>query len=215
MNIREDFVRARSGREKAARRVEILDAAEALLRDSGNDRFAISTVAERVGVSKSTIFLYFSNKEELLLSLYTRATEAFFDRFKSRLHPGITPREYCEAFIDSALENPNMLVLRTMLASTIERAVSPASLIAAKQDVLHFGAAAAYETEFVLGLESGKGGILLKALINLTAGAAQADIMPFVDLDSVPEDVARLIRLGETRSSFLSGAELVLEGILA
>ena len=66
MNIREDFLRPRTDQENAARRTAILDAAEALLLESHNQRFSISSVAKRVGVSQSTIFLHF---RELSLNL--------------------------------------------------------------------------------------------------------------------------------------------------
>lgn len=212
MPIREDFQRARSEREKNARRTEILDAAETLLLDSGNERFAVSAVADKVGVSKSTVFLYFSNKEEMLLMLYTRTGNLLFDRFREKLRPGMSGRDFCEAFVDCALSNPTMLLLRQMLASTIERSVSVRSLIEGKREILRYKRTVAEDTERVLGLTPDKGGQLLQALTNLLAGTAQVDVNGYVDLNLMPDDVADLIRSGDTRKSFLEGAEFIFTG---
>ena len=51
--MREDFVRPRSERENAVRRAAILDAAEALVLETHNQRFSISDVAKRIGVSQA------------------------------------------------------------------------------------------------------------------------------------------------------------------
>jgi len=212
MSMREDFQRARSEGEKTARREEILDAAEALVRRAANDKFAISVLAERVGVSKSTIFLYFANKDELLLALYERALQTFFTRFRRSLVRGMTGREFCETFIDTVLVNPTLLILRAQLAHTIERGVRLDSMIAAKQNILTGGMACAAQIEDVLNLKAGNGLRVLMALINLAAGAAQADALPYVDMDVLPDDVAKLVQTAETRKVFLSGAEFVITG---
>lgn len=212
MSLREDFQRARSEHEKSARREEILDAAEQLVRGASNDKFAISTLAEKVGVSKSTIFLYFPNKDELLLALYERAFLAFLKRLRQSLVRGMSGRAFCEAFIDSALINPTMLILRAQLAHTIERSVQLDSMIAAKQKILKGGLVCAAQIEDVLNLKTGHGLRVLMALVNLVAGAVQADALPHVDMNAMPEDVANLIHAAETRNVFLSGAEFVITG---
>ena len=212
MPIREDFQRARSVREKEARRNEILDAAEDLLLKSGNERFAISALASQAGVSKSTVFLYFSNKEELLLALYERAFLRTFEQLDERLTPGMSGRAFCEAFIDSALDNPSMLMLRAQLARTIERNVAVESMVSVKQRILEHGTAVAGKMDKVLDLESGNGMRMLMALINLTAGAAQADSLPYVDENAMPEEIADLLQTVSTRNAFLSGAEFIFRG---
>ncbi len=53
-------------RRKAARPGELLDAALALFVEKGFAATRVEEVATRAGVSKGTLFLYFSSKEELL-----------------------------------------------------------------------------------------------------------------------------------------------------
>jgi AcrR family transcriptional regulator len=212
MPVRADFQRARNEREKSARRNEILDAADGLLLEAGNERFAISALAARVGVSKSTIFLYFANKEELLLALYARSFLRIVTQLGERLTPGMTGRAFCEAFVDCVMANPSMLLLRSQLASTIERNVTPEVMVATKTEILECGTALTNRVEAELGLQSGYGIRMQMALINLISGAAQADTSPYLDMESLPEDIADFFQVAETRKVFMSGAEFIFCG---
>ena len=212
MAIREDFRRARSEPEKEARRSEILDAAEALLLESGNERFAISALADSVGVSKSTVFLYFVNKEELLLALYERAFIRAFTQLGERLEPGMSGRACCEAFIDSLVGHPSVLILRSHLARTIERNVPLETVVSTKKRILDCANGASEKMDTVLDLESGRGKLMLMTLVNLAAGAVQVDSLPYVDEKAVPQEIAELMQMGSIRNIFLNGAELVFRG---
>jgi len=212
MTIREDFQRARTDREKEARRIGILDTAEDLLLKSGNERFAISELASQVGVSKSTVFLYFATKEELLLAIYERAFIRAFIQLGEKLVPGMSGRAFCEAFIDCMLDNPAMLVLRAQLARTIERNVPLDVMIEGKKRILERGTAVAVKLDEVMGLDDGMGLRMLMTLVNLTAGAAQADSLPYVDENHVPDEIAEFLHTVSIRNIFLSGAELVFKG---
>jgi AcrR family transcriptional regulator len=212
MAIREDFQRARSDLEKEARRCEILDAAEDLLLKSGNERFAISALAARVGVSKSTVFLYFGNKEEMLLAVYERAFIRAFTQLSESLTDGMSGRAFSQAFIDSLIAYPSMLILRAQLARTIERNVALESMVSSKQRILACGQAVSVKMDRVMHLETGCGMRMLMALINLTAGAVQVDSLPYVDPDALPEDIAELLQTVSIRNIFMSGAELIFCG---
>jgi AcrR family transcriptional regulator len=212
MAIREDFQRARTDLEKQTRRVEILEAAEALLLQSGNERFAVSALAAKVGVSKSTVFLYFGNKEEMLLAVYERAFIRAFTQLGERLTPGMSGRAFCEAFIDCMINFPAMLILRAQLARTIERNVALESMVSTKQRILSTCQAVAEKIDRDMDLESGCGMRMLMALVNLSAGAVQADSLPYVDADALPEDIADLLHVVSIRNIFMSGAELIFCG---
>ena len=212
MAIREDFQRARTDLEKEARRNEILDTAEELLLKSGNERFAVSALAAKVGISKSTVFLYFGNKEEMLLAVYERAFMRAFTKLGDSLTEGMSGRAFCEAFIDSLIAYPSMLILRAQLARTIERNVSLDSMVSSKQRILACGQAVSDKMDRMMHLETGGGMRMLMALINLTAGAVQVDSLPYVDPDALPEDIAELLQTVSIRNIFMSGAELIFCG---
>lgn len=213
MGIREDFLRPRTDSENAARRAAILGAAEALVLESSGHRLSIAAVAERVGVSQSTIFLHFGNREGLLATLYTRAGRTLFEDFARRLKPDMSDQEFCEAFIDSWQAFPLFQVMRPMVMRSIAESLSEDAVHEAVQEVFSFRHAAGPLVVETLGLEPEQGILLLKCFTNLASGAAQVDVKELLNLDNLSEDVARFVRATDFRASFLSGATLLLKGI--
>jgi AcrR family transcriptional regulator len=213
MSIREDFLRPRTDRENAARRAAILDAAEALIRENHHQRFSVNEVAKRVGVSQSTIFLHFRNREELVTTLYIRVGRAFFDAFLGRLHEGMSDTAFCEAFIDAAQEHPCFRLMRPMVMRVVEECLSHEFIHVAVADIVAFRSVASARVEEVLGLTPGQGPVLMKGFVNQMCGAVQVDIRTLMAADDMSEAVAAAIRASDFRSSFLSGAELLVKGI--
>jgi AcrR family transcriptional regulator len=72
----------RREQQKQEVRQAILDAAAALFLEQGYQRFSLREVAERIGYSATTIYLYFEGKDDLL---FTVADEGFV-RFGTALH---------------------------------------------------------------------------------------------------------------------------------
>jgi len=66
-----------SSERRQAKREQILDAAVLEIARSGYYRTTVSTIARRAGVADGTIYLYFTSKEELLVSIFERAMERF------------------------------------------------------------------------------------------------------------------------------------------
>ena len=58
------------GDKNGDKRTRIIDAAVAVFADKGFHAARVSDVAKRAGVADGTIYLYFKNKEDLLLSLF-------------------------------------------------------------------------------------------------------------------------------------------------
>jgi AcrR family transcriptional regulator len=67
--------------EKERRRAEILDAAESAARESGFDELTMDEVARKARLSRALIYIYFSDKNELLLGLSERALGQLHQRF--------------------------------------------------------------------------------------------------------------------------------------
>ncbi len=213
MKIREDFVRPRSEREMAARRAAILDAAESLVLESHNQRFSITNVAKRLGVSQSTIFLHFRNREELLTTLYTRVGKNFFETFLSRVHEDMSDAAFCEAFIDTALEFPGFRLMRPMVMRVVEESLNKDYIYDAVKEIFLYRTAAADRVEEVMKLGPGDGRRVMKSFVNLMCGAVQADIRKLLVSEDMDEDVANGVRSFDFRNAFLSGAELLMKGI--
>ncbi|MEZ6001454.1 TetR/AcrR family transcriptional regulator [Hyphomonas sp.] len=213
MNIREDFVRPRSDRENAARRAAILEAAEKLMLESHNQRFSISNVAQRLGVSQSTIFLHFRNREELLTTLYTQVGKNFFETFLGRLHEGMSDRAFSEAFIDTAIEFPGFRLMRPMIMRVVEESLNQDYIHDAVKEIYLYRTAAADHVEELLKLGAGDGRRVMKSFVNLMCGAVQADIGKLLATEKMDEEVADGVRSFDFREAFLSGAELLMIGI--
>lgn len=62
----------RWARRKHARSDEILEAAARLMAEHGSGAMKMAAIAERAGITKGTIYLYFASKDALLEALAAR-----------------------------------------------------------------------------------------------------------------------------------------------
>src|SRR6266853_4664940 len=103
-------IRHRQERDKQELRQAILDAAGELFLEQGYERFSLRKVAERVGYSPTTIYLYFRNKDDLLFTIVDEG----FERFGLQLAAAAESQEDSweriialgRAYITFALQNP-------------------------------------------------------------------------------------------------------------
>jgi AcrR family transcriptional regulator len=88
----------------------ILDAAGALFAERGFERFSLRQVAERVGYTPTTIYLYFADKEELLFEVAGEGFAQFGARLQAAYDGAEGPTARLEAigraYIDFGLERP-------------------------------------------------------------------------------------------------------------
>jgi TetR/AcrR family transcriptional regulator len=68
-------VMTRKERERAARREEIIDAAEALFAAQGFENTTMDEIAERAEFGKPTLYSYFKSKDEILFLVHMRKHE--------------------------------------------------------------------------------------------------------------------------------------------
>ena len=105
-----DASRQRRDQEKQDVRQAILDAAAALFREHGYERFSLRQVAERIGYSPTTIYLYFTDKDDLLFTVadvgFTRFGEQLVAAAGSTADPAERLAAMGRAYIDFGLQNP-------------------------------------------------------------------------------------------------------------
>src|ERR1700680_4375475 len=79
-------------RRKAERPHEILEAAFAEFSRNGYAMTTLDQIAERAGVTKGTIYVYFENKEHLFISMVREVTKATLDTVQGMFesHEGST-----------------------------------------------------------------------------------------------------------------------------
>lgn len=69
-------------KEKEERRNYIIDASEKLFFDKGYDNVSMKDIANKVGIDRTTIYLYFKNKEAIYFSIVLRAVKIMNEIFK-------------------------------------------------------------------------------------------------------------------------------------
>ena len=87
-------------RRKAERPGEILEAAFSEFSRNGYAATTLDQIAERAGVTKGTIYVYFENKEHLFISMVRELVKATFDTVQDMFvrHQGSTAELLREAF---------------------------------------------------------------------------------------------------------------------
>ncbi len=104
-----------SGRKKRGeghtRREEILQAAKVLFLEAGYDATTIRRIADRVGVSAPALYLYFHDKEEMMLALCDQTFGHLIERVaeieKTVGDPLECVRQFGEAYARFGLEHPD------------------------------------------------------------------------------------------------------------
>jgi len=71
--------------DKAKRRDDIIDAAEALALETGWEQVTVGAVAKRAGLSRALLYLYFDNKTDLHTAIAERARRELLKRFEDAL----------------------------------------------------------------------------------------------------------------------------------
>lgn len=72
-------------RSTGMKREAILDAAVVEIARQGYYQTTVAMIARRAGVADGTIYLYFSNKDEILFALFDRAMDRFITQGKAEL----------------------------------------------------------------------------------------------------------------------------------
>jgi TetR/AcrR family fatty acid metabolism transcriptional regulator len=82
-----------SAERKEAKRERILDAAVLEIARHGYYGTTVSSIARRAGVADGTIYLYFKNKEDVLVSLFERAMQRFNEEAEAVVEEGTAGAE--------------------------------------------------------------------------------------------------------------------------
>jgi AcrR family transcriptional regulator len=84
---------------------KILLAAKAVFAEKGYYEARMEDIAERVGVSKRTLYLYFKNKEDLFRAICAAAPQSMQRNLESALNTSDLMAT-CEAIFDSTVKDP-------------------------------------------------------------------------------------------------------------
>lgn len=137
----------REGRKRELRE-QILQAAGEEFVEHGPESFSLRRVAERIGYSPTTIYLYFQNKEALLLSTvedgFKNFDQTIQDAVEGASDAGAQLEALGQAYIAFGLENPALYRLMFMQPGTdfsmprlLGSGTSPSDLEAAERNGHH------------------------------------------------------------------------------
>lgn len=87
---------------KARKRMRIVEAATEVFIQYGYRKANVDEVAERAGVAKGTIYLYFKNKAELLLAATVEEKKRYFKNLKPIFDPGLDGAERLRMYLRAA-----------------------------------------------------------------------------------------------------------------
>lgn len=77
--MKQDFIRARSSEQKNQRMADIKQATAQLYREFPYHEITLTTIAERLGWSRASLYKYVTTKEEIFLELSADARNAYFE----------------------------------------------------------------------------------------------------------------------------------------
>jgi len=94
----------RREREKTERRKMIMNSAKELILGNGVEGVSMSDIAQKIELSKATIYLYFPSKDELFNEICEESANAFIESVRPRLEEGITGLEALKRYWTAFLE---------------------------------------------------------------------------------------------------------------
>ncbi|MBI4721160.1 MAG: TetR/AcrR family transcriptional regulator [Chitinivibrionia bacterium] len=152
----------------------ILDQAEGIVAAGGSQALNMRRLAEKIGITSTTLYYYFDSKEHILLQLKLRAAwklSAKMRQIDATWEPRRAIRALGEAYISFAEEHPHLYklymetALDTLLASEEDRAALHRSYLAAQSGLEKMAARGLYKHEPRSGTM--KGWILLHGFVSL------------------------------------------------
>jgi AcrR family transcriptional regulator len=130
--------RAVTDEQKQKREQALLDAAWALYKESDYESVSVASVARAAGLAKGTVYLYFSTKEELFLTVLSQHLYEWFESLRMKLqHIGECEVDtLADHFGESLKERQVMLRLFAIVHSILERNVGYEAVYGFKKMIL-------------------------------------------------------------------------------
>ena len=198
--------RARSDAQKAQRESAILDAAEAMLRQSGFEVMTMQAVATAVGLAKGTLYLYFSSREALVIAVYGRLFDRWVDDFAAQAPEMHGYDQLCRDFARAYASDPLFLQLAGFAMALLEPQLPVEDFVAVKR-------VTARRVKRLAGIVCGRMMIdprgaqhLVWRLLTIAGGTAQMAMPPRHDAAAMPADVQAFAGLADFHTVFLNAA---------
>lgn len=208
-------LRARNEEDKLERRQAILDAGLELWNETSYADFTMSAVAEKAGLVKGTLYLYFETKEQLFLALISDMMVAYFDEVDGRLEEGgrWSKSRVVQVLAGALAGRDAFTRMLTVLGNICEHNVSYEQLVTFKRLTLErFTRTAALLSKRLPFLRIDKALRLVMHLSGLAAGLAQVSY-PSPLLDKVLDLPDLRVMRVDLKTEFAAAAAAMLDGL--
>lgn len=188
-------MRARTELDKTARREAILAVATQSLGNRSLNGVTMAEIAQRCGLAKGTLYLYYETKEELFLATLESELSAWYDAITDdvRRRGALDARSFATVVLDALAQRHALVDLLPHLRPMIEDPAMPRrSAKGFRERVSERLAAAADAVEAALELPRGSGPSVMMRTQALVAGLRQ---FPTDDATAAPAN-------GPARTSF-------------
>lgn len=130
--------RASSAQDKIKRRAAIVETATALFRDHDYASVTMAQIARGAGLAKGTVYLYFSSKEELFLSLVSDLLDGWFEDLEAELERQApsSPEHLARIIADTLAPRQAMNRLMVLLHVVLEHNIPQEAALAFKTELL-------------------------------------------------------------------------------
>lgn len=96
---------------------QIIDAAVIVIAENGYHQAQVSKIAKQAGVADGTIYLYFKNKEDILISVFNEKMTVFVESLQDIIENGSTSQDKLSQMIENHF---NVLVSDRYLATVTQ-----------------------------------------------------------------------------------------------
>ena len=208
--------RARRDEDKAERVGAILTAARELWSRLSWNEFTVGAVAERAGIVKGTVYLYFPSKERLLLAAFESWIEEYcsdVDRDLAHRRSRLSATQIAETLLKHLLHRDGFLRLLPLAGSILEHNVDALAALSFKRLMFERLSATGQLIEQRTRLSRGDGlRFLLRATALLTGLAAASFPSPVIEEVLKQDDQLHSLRL-DLRREFHEGATALLRAM--
>jgi TetR/AcrR family transcriptional regulator len=130
--------RAITKKDKLKRKEKILKTAWKLYKKTDGKLPSVSLIAQKTGLSKGAVYLYFKTKDEIFLQLFMHQLREWHESVASKLqdHQGnISVTEFAEILTDYVVKNPLLLKIGSIARGVLEENTDERVIVETKMQI--------------------------------------------------------------------------------
>ena len=114
-------IRARTEDELAARKNEILNAAEDLLMAENYSAITLATIAEKTSISRTSMYTYYETKEQVMIDLMIREYQGMTEELLEKKPRRMSRESFCKWLSELLWKHKTLLKLLSLQLSVWDR----------------------------------------------------------------------------------------------